>query len=292
MMEKRKCKCMTRLDELFYRSDTGQPIEGFLSDDPDPQPQVLFILKEPHNSNETEFWFHHVVNRKQNYMAGNGKRFYTVLGCLACLLTGENGIADKNKDRALQKCAYINLYPFSGAKNVRMGAGKLKNGYLKTNRCIDNRLNGAKLKQDDEKAIDYALRRIKLINELPESGIQYIVTVQDFYSVLKKAYSVNNTEKTYISLNYNRYGKQADYPKEFRTCRLESGIELFEFWHPSYSYINYNYLSQAIIPLLERILSHPLRDDKVDIHLSAARAQLAPEHLCDPLDHLFVLALR
>ena len=49
---------MKRIDDLFYKSKTtGQIIEGYLGDDTDPMPEVLFIMKEPHiGVTLLEFW--------------------------------------------------------------------------------------------------------------------------------------------------------------------------------------------------------------------------------------------
>ena len=89
------------LKELFYKCDSSsEKLEGYL-DNENPQAEVLFILKEPHSENHDEFWFRNVVRNETGYRAGAVKRYYKILGSIACLLTGKS-----SKDIALKMCVY------------------------------------------------------------------------------------------------------------------------------------------------------------------------------------------
>lgn len=99
---------MSDLDKLFCKVGCNY-IEGYL-DDENHDPELLFVLKEPDASakNVTDFWF------KRNVMPnpqGLGKTYFKVLGETARKLIGNQ---DDDYSTVLKRCAFINIYPFSG----------------------------------------------------------------------------------------------------------------------------------------------------------------------------------
>ena len=241
---------MRNLDSFFFKSElTNEIIEGYLDRD-NPRSEVLFIMKEPHNENQPDFWFYHVLRRDSNqygdYMKGNAKRFYQILGSLACVLTGEFDTSDNAKDRALKKCAFINLYPFSGASTVKGKNGVTENGYLRTKDCINDYLvNGEITIEKSDLVIEVAKSRIELISCSKDFGIRFIVTVSDLFWILSRNYHGDLIDKNYLSVKTGK-GSKARY-RDFCLAELDNGIKILEFWHPSYTRINYENLNEAIM---------------------------------------------
>lgn len=89
-------------------------IEGYLGDE-NSSPELLFVLKEPHASpdNVKDFWFKKNVMPDPNRM---NNPYYKVLSKTAMKLIGPSKVtgALEEYDYVLRRCAFINIYPFSG----------------------------------------------------------------------------------------------------------------------------------------------------------------------------------
>ena len=114
-------------------------------------------------------------------------------------------------------------------------------GYINTKIMIKKILNN---QEPNTKGDIYELvkKRIELIKNSKNNGIDYIVTVPNFFNVLSSAYGKSRPE-IYLSMEYNKKGTTEI--KEFRKCELKNGTKLLEFWHPSYTRISYKNLQEA-----------------------------------------------
>ena len=88
-------------------------IEGYLGDE-NSSPELLFVLKEPHASpdNVTDFWFKTKVMPDSNRMSN---QYFKVLSKTAMKLIGT---PKDSYDSVLSRCAFINIYPFSGGPSA------------------------------------------------------------------------------------------------------------------------------------------------------------------------------
>ena len=164
---------MSDVSDLFCVNDTGTPIEGYLSDNE--ACEVLFVLREPntkgYNNTTGEFWMRSVVSGEKRYL---GEKYVNTLGTVAALLLGED-LTESGKIKALKRCAYINVYPFSGK-------GRAGERYYKTLEQLAalqseadftdvRRLNSI---NDQREYRIIAENRIEIINRMP---CKYVVTV-------------------------------------------------------------------------------------------------------------------
>lgn len=115
-------KEMSDVEKLFY-TPTGKndPIEGYLSDEAKKDCKILFVLKEPNSGGydkpSGEFWMKRAIDPR-NHISKSGKYLRTLGTLAARLLCVKHSSSEDNtklfKD-LLRKCAFINIYPFSGA---------------------------------------------------------------------------------------------------------------------------------------------------------------------------------
>lgn len=110
---------MSDVEKLFYRPERKKDAtEGYLGNPEDCE--ILFVLKEPNTGGyETlskEFWMKRVIGPDDVELSD---AYINVLGTIAIrLLNPDQG--EKSEftkaylKEALSKCAYINIYPFSG----------------------------------------------------------------------------------------------------------------------------------------------------------------------------------
>ena len=90
-------------DTLFTRSKDGKLYEGPLGENSD-NIKLLFVMKEPNGDDLNCFWMKEkVITRKE------GTKYYNVLGAFAKSFINVN-----THEVALERSAYINLYPFDG----------------------------------------------------------------------------------------------------------------------------------------------------------------------------------
>ncbi len=166
-----------------------------------------------------------------------GKRYFNILGCLAEKLLNYN----ESKTELLKKCAYINLCPFSGLdrasenyKNVLDEFDKFINNPPEMHIDINKKSPSCEISSTEK----IAKNRVYLINQIIMSGkTKYIVTVGEIYNILSHCDYTNS----YLQLKYGRKPKT----KDFACHELTKEVKLCEFWHPSYTWINYDYLNKA-----------------------------------------------
>lgn len=105
---------MCDVKELFYSLDGKDPIEGYLGDSN--ECEILFVLREPHEESVNGFWFNKKVVNPETQEERQGQKYFKSLGTLAYKLLGgkDDSPCDCKLEAALRKCAYINIYPFSG----------------------------------------------------------------------------------------------------------------------------------------------------------------------------------
>lgn len=178
--------------------------EGYLGDDE--QVKILFVMKEPNSQGEEvvkdEFWLRRVIRNEvdTNY---KGRRYFTILGKVACILLEFN-----DKREALERCAFINLFPVSGKQKV------------------DNLFRN-QIKLFSECKEEY--NRWNIINNLPDKSI--IVTTPDIASTIEKVKRQKNL-LTNRSTDYCLSISDTVY-KSFH-CQIENGnyITVYALRHP------------------------------------------------------------
>ena len=215
----------------FFISQNGEPIEGYLSDNH--QPKILIILKEPHTDDNLIFWFYRVVNNMEDFKeksarTGTGKRFFNIIGNIACALLKYEKNDAAAKETALKQCAFINLYPYDG----KAYAGK-SSGYQSTLRALKGKADGR-----TAELTELVERRRELFRNLGESSIECVLTVPEVYELL--THGKTDEYSFYLNLAYGK-GKL----KSFRRSTVD-GIAVYEFWHPSCVKISYHHLNKAL----------------------------------------------
>lgn len=175
-MEKEK---VSDVEKLFYRPERKKgAIEGYLGNPEDCE--ILFVLKEPNTGGyETlskEFWMKRVIGPDDVELSD---AYINVLGTIAIrLLNPDQG--EKSEftkaylKEALSKCAYINIYPFSGLGTE----GERYKKTLKEMKKISKQADDFPLCQlsasDKEKYGSIAMNRIQIIKNIQ---CEYVVTV-------------------------------------------------------------------------------------------------------------------
>lgn len=171
---------MSDVEKLFY-TPTGKndPIEGYLGD-PE-ECAILFVMKEPnsggYNKPSGEFWMKRVVDPR-NYVSRSGKYLRTLGTLAAKLLRVDFSRGEDNSKlfkELLHKCAYINIYPFSGSGKAGERYDLSVHAISKQIKANSTRNEGVILSAKNEE--DYCLiasNRIQLIKSI---RCKYIVTV-------------------------------------------------------------------------------------------------------------------
>ena len=242
----------------FALSDEGKPIEGFLNDNK--QARILFMLKEPNNDAQPDFWFWNVVydeydNKISKYFrTKKAMKYYNTFSALARKILNEPYNVD-----ILKSCAYMNMYPYNGEGWVKKGGGYK----AMINRMNPPKRNGRKAsaekqnetvnmiseeqKIENTKKVEERIVQLKgLIYDFIENGTEHIVTVSEIYSILKDKFGlVSEEEEGYLEIKLNNKSKI----KTFKKCRLNHNgkiIHLYSFWHPAYPTYKLSYLQKAL----------------------------------------------
>lgn len=166
--------------------------EGLIGDVAVSQAEVLFILKEPHDKdNKDKFWLKNDIysNRKEN------NRYYS----LFCILADKLINGDESSHDKLGKCAFMNLYPFSGGATA----------------------------SEEYKSLKKEVIFERLMSCLEAIKPKKIVCCLDVYDKVVKCFTV---EEKSDGFKYN------NRPQPFKKCRVIMGnekIDVFEFYHPS-----------------------------------------------------------
>lgn len=217
------------MNNIIFTEINGKPIEGYLGDNDNAE--ILFILKEPNTpdvKSDDGFWFKQVIFDKNR--SNSGKRYFNIFGCLAEKILNYN----ESKFDLLKRCAYINLYPFSGSERISNHYKEVLTAFKNTSLDCRKDINIDK----SSTPIEIAENRMSLINQMIVSGkTKYIVTVKDIYDKL----SGGDYSNSYFQLEYGRKNQT----KSFAFHILSNDVKLCEFWHPSYTWINYHFLEKA-----------------------------------------------
>lgn len=206
-------------------------IEGFLN--VENKAEVLFLMREPHNDEQKDFWLKRVVSDKLDnvpyeYTKGNGTRFFNTFNCfLKALYKSES-------EELLRDCAYINLFPFSGKAKASSLYLELIGGFSKADTDYEKHQNTDAASSLKELA---ALRYL-LLHQLTENGVKYIFTTREIFDALMK---LTDKKKTEIYLKY-----EGRYTKEFRSFDFINNSKVYEFYHPSATVISYKKLKSAL----------------------------------------------
>lgn len=224
----------------FYKVD-GEYIEGFLGDNN--KADILFILREPNTNKKItkEFWFKNVVegknpdyeewisqSRNSKDVKNNIKRdkiarkkYLNVYEKLALKLLDNKD----NINSVLKKCAYMNLYPFSGE-------GKASDNYKNALKAFKGNIESSeKICINNIKYRELISNRKSIIEKLiSEHDCKYIVTTYDIFDAFMNRYNIDNKKIKTIKTE----------KKDFRYFDYKN-TRIFEFYHPAASF-SYNIL--------------------------------------------------
>lgn len=166
--------------------------EGFIGDVTEGQAEILFVLKEPHDkNNEEKFWFKNDIYQPKK----ESNRYYNLFRILADKLID----GDESAHEKLGKCAFMNIYPFSGGATASKNYKNMKKAdiFYRVTSCLE--------------AIE------------PKK----IVCCMDAYNKVVNCFGSKEEEK---GLQFT------DRDRSFSKCKVALGkkeIEVFEFYHPS-----------------------------------------------------------
>lgn len=230
-------------DNYFIKIE-DEYIEGHLGKAEDTR--LLIVLKDPNSNDEAInqlFWMKDCVLTRKT-----GSRYYHVLGALARFI-----LKTDNKKSALEQCAYINLYPFSGkssAKNSKYSAvfSQLKNiKYPVTNAeklTIDDAIKEDLAVNDlidkyPKELQKIAANRLKIIENMLDQGCS-VLTVKEIYYELIKHFDLKETPVT-----GKKEGGICEY-NYFTYNNGEKDAKVYWYQHPSFPRINYTALGESL----------------------------------------------
>lgn len=218
--------------------------EGLIGDG-EYMPEVLFLMREPNCKNETHFWFkNNVVQRRYGTSADTnekpeGARYFNVLSALA------KKILQTEDEFVLQRCAYMNLYPYSGEPQQSQEYIDTLNLF----RNVENRVGSMNFgdmstKQDLQTVAEH---RAYVIQNAIHKGVKNILTTPDIFDAILKIQNKSIEECQEYTLKYNWKGKSRN--QGFHICYLgeNNQTRLISFWHPSCTLINKGYLAEINI---------------------------------------------
>ncbi len=222
---------MKDINELFARyMDKDIPIEGYLGDG---ECEILFVLREPHTESADIFWLKDKVVNPENKSLRQGKRYLKSLGTLAYRILGgqDDSPDDRQLSEALRKCAFINIYPFSGGNTASSDYNNTLMRLAELNKNEPQNGSAALSLNDKTDKTDYckiAKNRLQIMKELKWKRL---VTVCGVFEAItgKKA----NECSIGIQVEYKNPSKG---PKEFRTAYPEhfNKRPVLSFYHPSH----------------------------------------------------------
>ena len=218
---------MSGIYDYFTRNSNGELMEGFLFDGCNAQAKLLFIMKEPHNTDgETTFWFRDIVNGYRHDR--NRTKMKHTLQRIAEYVLGPS------EDNIFKQCAYINLYPYDGEAYVNK---EKKDGYWVVRNGIAALAIGKEQIDIGNKSLAVAHNRIDLLTSLSQHRIRYIVTVQDLFDVITDHKSISSSSL----LKKNRVT-----PFHVGKCLFDPSVTVYDYYHPSAPCVNYDMLNVAI----------------------------------------------
>lgn len=222
---------MYNVNDLFYKPEgKDKHIEGYLGDSN--ECEILFVLREPHEDNQQEFWFKNAIDKEPKERDQYEKKYILSLGTLAYKLLGGNDDSPCvcKLEEALRKCAYINIYPFSGESSSSIHYDNTLVALKDV--CTEEIMKGpVVLKESDRKNHCYrriAANRLQIIQNL---NWKILVTVCGAFETITNLRP--NDCPVGITVGY-KSGKKPD--KEFRIAHYnDSARRIVSFYHPSHS---------------------------------------------------------
>lgn len=224
--------------------------EGFLGESVS-MPKILFLFREPNTKKVEEdekfFWFKKVLNNEEK-----GTRYRNVLNRMTYrILYPENEYTDACTN--LKECAYMNLRPDGGeakaSSEFYMVLDAFKELSIEKNESVLNLDTLVWGKTDAMKkmtAQKIAQDRMNIIHNLTERGIDYIVTTEDIYDVIRMVWERDNKEKCKQNEYYGPFSDDLNNVKCYHYCDIGQ-TRLISFAHPSNPQIKYSVLEKMKI---------------------------------------------
>lgn len=219
---------MLDVEQLFYTPEgKNHPIEGYLSDAAKKDCKILFVLKEPntggYETRSEEFWMKRVIGPDPVELSD---AYLDVLGTIARkLLDSEqvekDGITIDQRKNALSKCAYINIYPFSGLGKE----GERYKKTLKEMKAISQKVTDDlyQLSSSDEEAYKkIAMNRLQIIKNIK---CEYVVVVCGAFEVIVGMSPSKCTKSCCEGITLEKY------KKVFRVWKRFEKI-IVSYYHP------------------------------------------------------------
>lgn len=184
-------------------SSLFKEFEGPLSEK---QPELLIVLKEPHGDEWNSFWM------RDEVMQTRAGVYFHKLGAYARKILNA-----ETKIDALERSAFINLYPYNGKSRTDGG------GYEKLiNHWYDHSF---------ETNMQAILKdRLSIIRNALYSGIP-IMTVGTTIDILVKAFDLK---------------QDADYGDNLECYKYKNGTKVYKIYHPAYSAFGYEKIGYAL----------------------------------------------
>ena len=225
-----------------------ETLEGLIGDG-EYLPEVLFLMREPNSDDATYFWFKNdVVQRRYGNSAAlsaalnekpKGARYFNVLSALA------KKLLHTDDEFVLQRCAYMNLYPYSGKAQKSQKYIETLNAF----RNVENRVGSMNCGDMSTKkeAQTVAEHRAHVLQNAIHKGVKNILTTPDIFDAIIETRNIKIDECQEYILKYNWQGEPRDHV--FHICYLGENHQtrLISFWHPSCTKINMSYLTDINI---------------------------------------------
>lgn len=218
--------------------------EGLIGDG-DYMPEVLFLMREPNSKNATYFWFKKdVVQRRYGTSADKkqkpvGARYFNTLSALA------KKMLQTEDEFVLQRCAYMNLYPYRGESRQSQEYKDTLSAFRNVENKVEGMNFGDMSKEQDTSIV--AVHRAHVIQNAIDKGVKNILTTPDIFDAIINIQNKKIEECQQYILKYNWKGEPRDY--RFHICYLgeNNQTRLISFWHPSCTLINKDYLAEINI---------------------------------------------
>lgn len=170
------------------------------------QPELLIVLKEPHGDEWNSFWMRDEVMQTRTGV------YFHKLGAYARKI-----LSTETKIDALERSAFINLYPYNGKSRTDGG------GYEKLiNHWYDHTF------EPDMHAI--LKNRLSIIRNALDSGIP-IMTVGTTIDILVKEFDLI---------------QGADYGENLECYKYKNDTKVYKIYHPAYSTFGYEKMGNAL----------------------------------------------
>lgn len=170
---------MCDVSDLFYTSEEkNNPIEGYLGDEAKEDCKILFVLREPNDTDTQKgFWFKDVLEGN----ASGGTKYKNVLGRIANKLINHSFDTLDDYTSVLKRCAYINISPFKGSNTETDYCKRVINTLRDANPDFGEGIHHKNSNIEKPKIEQIANNRRRIIKDIK---CKYIVTVHDVFKSL------------------------------------------------------------------------------------------------------------